>query len=151
MRLEKLEAVASTDGKEVARFVVETAGPAVAVRLVADRAAMDGDGVDADPVTVEVVDAKGRRVPGADAEVKFALSGPGAIIGVNDGDPTNHESEKGNEHRVFHGLAQVIVQSAGGAGNIVLQATADGLKGAELKLSARAVQPKLEVAVATAP
>jgi beta-galactosidase len=122
-----LEAVAS-GGKGSARFAVETTGAPAALRLVPDRASLAGDGDDAQPVTVEVVDAQGRVVPTTDPLVKFALTGPGAIIGLNNGDPTNHEPEKGNQHTVFHGLAQVIVQSGlGGQGKLTLVATSEGL------------------------
>jgi beta-galactosidase len=135
----RLEAVASNNGSEAARFAVETTGPAVAVRLVPDRASLAGDGDDAQPVTVEEVDAQGRVVPDGDALVRFTLDGPGALIGLNNGDPTNHESEKGTQHLVFHGLAQIIVQSAPrGSGVLTLHATADGLSSGE---SAIAIQP----------
>jgi beta-galactosidase len=124
----KLEALASHNGKEVARFAVETTGAPAGVRLLADRASLSGDGYDAQPVTVEVVDAQGRVVPTAEQLVKFTLSGPGAIIGLNNGDPTNHEPEKGNQHTVFHGLSQVILQSGlGGHGPLTLTAASDGL------------------------
>ena len=42
--------------------------------------------------------------------------------------PTSHEPEKGNQHTVFHGLAQVIVQSGlGGQGKLTLTAASEGL------------------------
>ncbi len=135
----KLEAVAS-GGKGTARFSVETTGAPAALRLAPDRTSLAGDGDDAQPVTVEVVDAQGRVVPTADPLVKFALSGPGAIIGLNNGDPTNHEPEKGNQHKVFHGLAQVIVQSGlGGRGKLTLRATSEGLAGGEAVIDVNAV------------
>jgi beta-galactosidase len=129
----KLEAVASTGGKEVARFTVETTGAPAGVRLIPDRTSLAGDGYDAQPVTVQIVDAQGRVVPTANQLVKFELSGPGGIIGLNNGDPTCHESEKGNQHSVFHGLAQVILQSAfSGNGKLTLRATSEGLAPAEI-------------------
>ena len=83
-----------------------------------------GDGFDAEPVTLEVVDSKGRVVPTAGPEVTFSNSGPGTVIGLNNGDPTNHEAEKGMQHSTFHGLAQVIVQTnLNGRGSYTLQAT----------------------------
>ena len=87
---------------------------------------------DVEPVTVEVVDSQGRVVPTAESLVRFSLSGPGSIIGLNNGDPTNHEPEKGSQHTVFHGLAQVIVQSGlGGRGKLTLTATSEGLASGE--------------------
>ncbi len=134
----RLEAIASNSGKEVARFAVETTGPAAALRLIPDRdglagQGLAGDGLDAEPVTVQVVDAQGRVVPSADQQVHFSVEGPGAIIGLNNGDPTNHEPEKGFQHQVFHGLAQVIVQTTAGADGLLrLRAASAGLASGEL-------------------
>ena len=47
----------------------------------------------------------------ANPSMQFELEGPGAIIGLGNGDPTCHEPEKGNRRSLFHGLAQVIVQT----------------------------------------
>jgi len=143
----KLEAVAS-GSKGSARFTVETTGAPAALRLVSDRASLAGDGDDAQPVTVEVVDSQGRVVPTANPLVKFALTGPGAIIGLNNGDPTNHEPEKGNLHTVFHGLAQVIVQSGlGGQGKLTLTAASEGLATGEtvIVLTPTAARPAVPV------
>jgi beta-galactosidase len=123
----KLEAVAKKDGKEVARYVVETTGQPVKLRLTPDRNALAADGCDAVPVTVEALDEQGRPVPTANLAVVFEISGPGKIIGVGNGDPNCHEPEKGNQRSLFNGLAQVIVQSGRAAGEIKLTATADGI------------------------
>jgi beta-galactosidase len=144
----KLEALASSGGSEVARFGVETTGAPAALRLVPDRKSLAGDGDDAQPVTVEVVDAQGRVVPTAEPLVKFALSGPGSIIGLNNGDPTNHEPEKGSQHTVFHGLAQLIVQSGlGGQGKLTLTATSEGLANGETVIEVTPVMARPAVLV----
>ena len=134
----KLEAVAKKNGREVARFAVETTGEPVALRLTPDRAAMAGDGNDAVPVTVEALDDRGRPVPTANLAVEFEIGGPGANIGVGNGDPNSHAPEKGNKVSLFNGLAQVILQSQpGGSGNLVLRAKAEGLKPAETTINVR--------------
>ena len=107
----KLEAIAKDNGREVARFAVETTGPPVALQLLADRPSLAGDGCDAQPITVQAVDAHGRPVPTANLPVHFDLTGPGAIIGLGNGDPTCHEPEKGDRRSLFNGLAQVVIQS----------------------------------------
>jgi beta-galactosidase len=136
----KLEAVAMKDGREVARFAVETTGAPVALRLTPDRPALAGDGWDALPITVEALDAQGRPVPTANSPVTFALSGPGEIIGHGNGDPNSHEPEKGENRRLFNGLAQVIVRSQrAGSGPLVLRATSEGLAPAEVSLAVQAV------------
>ncbi|MEI6074136.1 MAG: beta-galactosidase GalA [Verrucomicrobiota bacterium] len=134
----KLEAVATRNGKEVARNAVETTGEPVALKLLPDRNSLAGDGADAQPVTVCAVDAQGREVPTANLSVTFAISGPGEIIGHGNGDNCSHEAEKGNHRSLFNGLAQVVVQSKRAeSGTILLTAQADGLKSAEARITAR--------------
>lgn len=136
----RLEAVAKKGGREVARYAVETSGEPVALRLTPDRKALAGDGRDAVPVTVEAIDAQGRHVPTANLPVALELSGPGANIGVGNGDPNSHAPEKGNKVTIYNGLAQVILQSRrAGSGSLVLRATSAGLKAAETTIDVRAV------------
>jgi beta-galactosidase len=130
----KLEALGFSGGRPVVRASVETAGPAKALRLVADRTQLAGDGIDAQPIRVEVVDAKGRVVPDAKPMIRFAIE-EGRIIGLGNGDPNSIEPEKGDRRSAFNGLAQVIVQShPGTSGKLRLSAEADGLKPAKLSI-----------------
>jgi len=141
----KLEAIGKKGGAEVCKCAVETTGDAAALQLLPDRPGLAGDGCDAQPITVQAVDAQGRIVPGASAAVTFAISGPGAIIGLGNGDPTCHEPEKGNHRSLFHGLAQVIVQTTPESGKLVLRATAEGLKPAELTIDVAAAPARPQV------
>ena len=136
----RLEAVGNKAGKAVSRCVVETAGEPVALQLVPDRSALAGDGWDAQPVTVQVVDAQGRLVPTASPMVEFVISGAGEIIGLGNGDPNCHEPEKGSRHSLFNGLGQVIVQTKPGtSGQLKLRATAEGLKPSEVVVQLQSV------------
>ena len=54
------EAVSYTDGREVSRAVLETAGPAVLIRLTPEKTSMKADGHDLIYVDVEVTDRDGR-------------------------------------------------------------------------------------------
>ncbi|MFA9217476.1 MAG: beta-galactosidase GalA [Sphingomonadaceae bacterium] len=129
----KLEAVGYSGGKEVVRSSVETTGKAVAIELLPDRAQLAGDGRDAMPITVRAVDAQGRVVPLDDSEVRFEVSAGGRSLGHGNGDPNSHEDEKGPTRKLFHGLAQLIVQSQPeGAASITVTASAPGLQGARL-------------------
>jgi beta-galactosidase len=112
----------------------ETTGAPAAIRLTADRSKLFADNADLAVVKVEVVDAKGRLVPIADNRIRFSIEGAGKIIGVGNGDPSCHESDKASERSAFNGLAQVIVQSTYVAGKIKLTATADGLAPATANL-----------------
>ena len=81
------------DGRLVAEAKVETTGEPAAIGLTADRSAIDADGEDISIITVAVVDAQNRTNPLASNLIHFALSGPGKILGVGNGNPTCHEPD----------------------------------------------------------
>jgi beta-galactosidase len=70
-------------------------------------------------VAVEVVDAQGRTVSVADNEVTFRVTGSGRLIGVGNGDPSSHESDKG-------------------AGELVVAASSPGLQSASVTIACNA-------------
>jgi beta-galactosidase len=88
---------------------------------------------------VEVVDAKGRTVPTASNEISFEVAG-GRLIGVGNGDPSCHESDKGTKRSAFNGLCMAIVQATKQSGQITVTASADGLKGASAVIQAQAAK-----------
>ncbi|MFL6735266.1 MAG: beta-galactosidase GalA, partial [Sphingomicrobium sp.] len=141
----RLEAIGYRGGREIARAAVETTGAPIALRLTPDRAALAADGEDAQPFTVDAVDAKGRHVPTANLPVEFAISG-GTIIGLGNGDPNSHEPEKGGRRSLFNGLAQVIVQADARAVPLVLTATSPGLKAARSSVRKLAASPRPQIA-----
>lgn len=123
----KLEARGLNGGKVVATSSCETAGEAVALRLTPDRTTLFADGVDAMPVTIAAVDNHGRVVPDASHLVSLASDGVD-ILGVGNGDPNCLEPDKATQRSLFHGLAQVIIQSRpAGGGAATLRASAKGL------------------------
>lgn len=136
-----LEAVSYVAGRENARAIVETTGLPSAIRLVPDRDWLAGDGRDAQPVTVSVVDDQDRVVPGANDLVTFTISGPAENIGHGNGDHNCHDPEHGPCRRVFHGLGQLIVRSRTDSGIATIRAEAGFLKAAELRLEVRSVPP----------
>ena len=127
-----IEARGSKDGKVVLTEKRETTGPAVAIRLTADRTEINADGEDLAFLTVEALDKDGCPVPTANNLISFKVSGAGAIIGVGNGDPNCQESDKDPRRSLFNGLAQVIVQASRRSGAIRIEAAEEGSKGLEL-------------------
>jgi len=123
-----LKAVGVDGGREVATSVLETTGEAAQLQLKADRNVVDADGQDLSYIVVEAVDAQGRLQPNAVQEVEFAVSGPGTIAAVGNGDGTSAEAYQGSKRALFHGRALVVVRSSHKAGRITLTAKAPGLK-----------------------
>ena len=127
-----IEARGSKGGKVVVTEKRETTGPAVAIRLTADRTEINADGEDVAVVTVEVLDKEGRPVPTAKNLIGFKVSGEGTLIGVGNGDPNCQEGDKEPKRSLFSGMAQVIVQSTKNSGEIHVEAVKEGWDGPEL-------------------
>ena len=118
-----IEARGLKDGKMVLSAKRETTGPAVAIRLTADRTEIKADGEDVAILTVEALDSQGRPVK---------VSGEGTLLGVGNGDPNCQESDKDPKRSLFNGLAQVLVQANKTAGEIRIEAVKEGWEGPEL-------------------
>ncbi len=144
-----LEAVAWRDGHEVARARVETTGVPVALKLTPDRRGLRGDGRDAQPVTLEAVDAQGRHVPDCNVVLTLQING-GRLLGVGNGDPNAHAADQSMQVALFNGLAQAIVQAGRGAGVLRLQAHSPGLRNAVLEIGCTSVPLPASVPI-TAP
>jgi beta-galactosidase len=127
-----IEARGLKDGKMVLSAKRETTGPAVAIRLTADRTEIKADGEDVAILTVEALDSQGRPVPTANNFIGFKVSGEGTLIGVGNGDPNCQESDKDPKRSLFNGLAQVLVQANKTAGEIRIEAVKEGWEGPEL-------------------
>lgn len=142
-----IEARGFKDGQVAMTVRHETTGPASKLVITADRQEVSADGEDVAMFAVEVHDAKGRVVPITENEVTFRVSGCGKLIGVGNGDPTDHESDKGTVRKAFSGLCMALVQSAKTAGNITVEAASPGLTPASVTIAAKAVTLRPQVAV----
>jgi beta-galactosidase len=87
-------------------------------------------------VTVEVLDSKGTRNPKAENLLKFEVSGPGTVVGVGNANPISTESYQRPERKAWQGRCLVIIKSNEQAGKITLRASAEGLPGAEVTVTA---------------
>jgi beta-galactosidase len=116
-------------GQPVTSETVATTGHGSAVRLTVDRARIRADGGDVAVVSVNVVDREGHVVPTAGQRIQFEVSGPARLIGMGNGDPGSHETDKPAEfHRYaaldgwrVHGVARpedaaALMTSTGAAG-----------------------------------
>jgi beta-galactosidase len=157
----ELRAVAHFADGKTAEQVLTTAGPPVAIRLTPHNGPRGfvADGADLMLVDVEVVDAKGQRVPTAFDKIDFALTGPAewrggiaqgdssgkprptvATVSVNTPGTTSFAGVARDEDNyilskrlpVELGINRVLIRSGTRTGAVHLVATAPGLKGATL-------------------
>ena len=120
-------AVSRKGGKEIARKEIRTASAPYGIRLTPDRAVIAADGKDLSYITAEIIDADGNPCPTADNEITFQVSGAGENAGVDNGSPISLERFKSDRRKAFNGKALLIVRNNGKAGEITIEASADGL------------------------
>ena len=142
-----IEARGFKNDKPVMTAKRETTGPAAKLVMNADRQEVSADGEDVAMFAVEVQDAQGRVVPVTDNAITFQISGNGKLIGVGNGDPTNHESDKGTSRKAFCGLCMAVVQSTKTGGDITVEVTSPGLEPARVTIAAKAVPLRPQVAI----
>lgn len=139
----KLEVVVTKQGKPWAKGVKETTGKASQLELTADRSEIEADGADLSYLTIRVLDSKGREVPRTRLPVHVRVKGPVEIVGIGNGDPTDHTTMKPVDSTqakitAFNGLAQVIVRSkAGEKGEAAVEIIADGFQKQSAKVLTR--------------
>ena len=121
------------DGGDV-RTALVTTGPVAAIHATADRRRLKGDGRDAVHVTVELVDADGRRVPDGDLPVTVTLEPPLRLAALENGDLRDNSSPRASTRRTRNGRALAIVQADGDADRASLTLEAEGLEPCTLSL-----------------
>ncbi len=130
------------DGAEIARDSHTSFGDSRRIVLSADRTVLKADGGDLCFVTVETRDGHGNPVENASDYVRAELSGPGRILGMDNGDSTDYDDYKTTVRKLFSGRLLVVVEASGEAGEITLTLSGRGLEGASLVLRAEAEAQK---------
>ncbi len=128
-----LVAVGRKDGKTITD-TLRTVGKAASIRLKVDHKVITANGRDVVNVTCKLVDKNGHVNPLADNLIHFKITGEGRLIGVGSGNPFDHESHRGSEHKAFNGLALAIVQAIRKSGEITIEATSENLQSATIKI-----------------
>lgn len=123
-------------GKKVAEHELRTAGPAAAVKLVAEQQRLVPGFDHVGFVRVEVVDAKGIRVPDAAQVLSVKVEGPGLLAAFDNGSPTDHTPFASSRRNAWNGRALVMVRATEGRGRIKVTVTGDGLKPATATIQA---------------
>ncbi|HWW38001.1 DUF4982 domain-containing protein, partial [Pedobacter sp.] len=135
-----LSAVAYKKGKKLTAKV-ETTGDAYRLVMKASRQEITADGKDAVVVNVTALDKQGREVPDANSVVEFSLKGDLKIIGVGNGDPSSHESDKSEngtwKRSLFNGKCQIILQAGKDGGVTNLEAACKGLMKSTISINVK--------------
>jgi beta-galactosidase len=87
-------------------------------------------------VRAVVMDAAGTRVPRAEEELRFEVSGPGRVVAVDNADLASHEPFQASSRAAYDGTAVAYVRGSGRAGAIRVRVSAEGLKPGEITVKA---------------
>jgi len=131
-----IKAVGKINGKVVYTKEIRTAGEPYAIRLCADNHTLNAKERGVSNVKVEIVDSAGNVVPTADNLVQFSIEGEGKIIGVDNGNPLDHDSYQALQRKTYNGLCLAVIQSKQKEGGIKLVVKSKGLKEATILLKA---------------
>ncbi len=119
-----LKAVGFKDNKLVKEDIVTTAGKATRLKLSYDRSgkSLKANGTDVVFVYATVCDAKGNPVSDSGVSIRFTIKEGGTLVGQN---PINAEA----------GIATILLQASDNAKKISIEAQADSLIHATIKLN----------------
>ena len=137
-----LEAVAYSTGKPVARHKIETTGKAVRLRVTSEDATWRADGTDLMHLRIEAVDSKGRRVPMAQDELYFEITGDARLIAVSNGDHNSEELNVTNHRRLWNGSALVILRAGRTPSKVTLTVTSPAFKSVTTTLNTNEMNPR---------
>jgi beta-galactosidase len=133
----ELKAVGRTNGSDVCEYALKTANAASRLELVPDATQLQADGKDISHIEFRIVDAQGVRLPNAEQEVAFEVSGPASLLGIENGNLNSPETGHGSARKAYHGRGLAILQSTKTPGAISVKASAPGLEPAIVSLGAR--------------
>lgn len=129
-----VKAVGYKNGKKILARTVETTGVPARISLTADRSVIQADNRDVAVCNIELQDKKKRFVPTACNDLTITVSGPVRILGVGNGAPAYQATERPADTdartyqvKAFNGLAQVLLQSTGEAGEATLTVVSENM------------------------
>lgn len=133
----ELRVVAYDDaGNPAAEKRIATAGKPHAISLTPDRTRLAADGEDLAYVNVRIVDKAGNFVPTDTRQVTIRVSGAGRFCAMANGDPTCLEPFQASRMHLFSGQLTALVQSTPKTGEIVVEASAPGVRSCRIVLNA---------------
>ncbi len=88
-------------------------------------------------ITTKVVDSAGILNPHSSHLVNYQLDGPGRIRIIDNGDLTDHTPPGNNSREVRKGKQLLILQTGSEPGDLIISASADGLKPSSVKIKSK--------------
>ncbi|MCL1900679.1 MAG: DUF4982 domain-containing protein, partial [Promicromonosporaceae bacterium] len=132
-----LTAVAYRAGGEAGRTELRTASEPARLAVTVDRAQVAPDDGDLAFAAIELRDVDGHLHTGADRPVTVTVTGAGELAGMCSANPVTEERFADHTWRTFEGRALAVIRPTED-GEIVVEATADGLPATRTVITASA-------------
>ncbi len=139
-----IKAIGYKDGKKITETKLETTTEATQIKIDTDRTAIKADNHDISVVNVSLLDKKSRFVPDACEKLTIKVSGNVRILGVGNGSPAFKDVERPTDRdakeftvETFNGLAQILIQNNGEAGEGRVVISAENMKAKEVVINAK--------------
>jgi type 1 fimbria pilin len=143
----KLEVSGLKEGKEVARYAIQTSGRSQTIVATPDKTNLTGN-KDLVHITIQIVDKDGIPVVLADDEVTCKINGPARLLGLESANNTDMTNFRDNVQRVYNGRMVAYVQTTGEPGQVDVVFSAPWLNPGKVTLTVKSTiagqQPKLE-------
>lgn len=140
----ELKVIARKKGRTVATDSQITAGNAYAISVKSTPKAMRANQTDVTNLEITVVDENGIEVPQANNRINIEISGPGKLIGLENGDILDLSSSKSNHKQLFKGKCLAIIQATDQTGNVKINISAEGLVNKELIIPVKQVDQEIK-------
>lgn len=130
-----LKAIGYDRKKQINSLELHSADEPVQIKLTADRHNIKANNEDLSYINVELTDNNGYRNPKAENLIQFEIEGEGTIVGVGNANPISLESYQQPHRKAWQGRCMVIIKSGSKPGRILLKASSEGLKPAEISVN----------------
>lgn len=134
-----LEAVSYTDGREVSRDILTSAGAPAGLRIAADsyslrRTVLKADGQSLCYAVVEVVDREGNPVPYLEKTARAFVEGTASLAAFGTARPVTEENYTKGETTAYQGRMLAVVRAGYEKGEALLKVDMEGMPRAELRI-----------------
>ncbi|MFY0687406.1 MAG: DUF4982 domain-containing protein [Cyclobacteriaceae bacterium] len=136
----ELQVIGYEEGRESVSKSLFTFGEPTTIKLVIDDAnrELEADGADIMQAYAYIVDARGQVIGDANHDIKFDVKGPASIVGDKEGIGSNPV-------KPYRGNAPVLIQAGLTPGDIILTASARGLKSPKITLKSVSANESIPV------
>jgi len=132
-----LKVVAKSNEKEIVSKTIHTASEPTSTSISVDKLLVTANQHDVVHLEIDVVDEKGHFVPSAANRLNFNVTGPGRLIGVENGDILDLEPHKVPTRKAFMGKVLALIQATDKAGDIKVTVSGEGLKSQQVVIKSQ--------------